>query len=248
MWLDDSFLSALPNREMFPKEMPRYPNLWLMLAEELVLLRQYPYALRFWEKLLDDRLELRDSFYDDVRNPNLLRILENSGEGSDFQARIGPFQPYEDPRDPANSHRHQLHARFYAAPLSRSGSFAMTVPVEGRPRTCFVLPAGVHYEVATEEESHPYVDSCPLCGITGEYALPVDPDSEDYCLKIHDPLGIELILRGTVRGERVFWPNGRPVAALEGLAAEYDLRIREFLPGIAGSLRLGVVFLGPKGG
>jgi hypothetical protein len=228
--------------------MPRYPNIWLLIAEELVLRRQYFYALRFWEKLLDERLELRDSFYDDVRNPNLRNLLGKPGEGSDFQARIGPLQPYSDPTDPGLSHGHQLHARFYGTSLHRAGKARMEYTGAGKVRPCFALPASVHYEVATEEETHPYVDSCPLCGITGEYSLPVDRDSEGYCLKIHDPLGVEFLLYGSVRGKRVVWPNGRPVTALKGLGEEYEITIREFVPGIDDCLRLGMIFLGPKGG
>lgn len=246
--MDDSFLAGLPDRRVFPEEMPRYPNLWLLLAEDLALRQQYSYALKFWERLLDERLGLHDSFHEDVQNSNLRRILEKPGEGSDFQGRIGPLQPYHDPVNPANSHQHQLHARFYPRSLVRSGAFRQTVSIRGRDRSCLILPASVHYEVATEEESHPYVDTCPLCGITGAYALPVDRGSEEYCLKIHDPLGIEFILHGTVRGNRVLGPGGEPITALEHLAAEYELEIREFLPGISGCLRLGAVFLGSKGG
>jgi phosphoribosyl 1,2-cyclic phosphate phosphodiesterase len=57
-----------------------------------------------------------------------------------------------------------------------------------------------HFEVSTEEPTHPYVDACPVCGLTGEYAFVIDPRSQDYCLKVHDPLGVELLLHGTIRG------------------------------------------------
>lgn len=243
-----SFPVELPARDIFPEEMPRYPNVWLLVAEELVLRRQYAYALRFWERLLDERLDLRDSFYDDIRNPNLRGLLGKPGEGSDFQGRIGPLQFQSDPGNPSTNHLHQLHARFYGTPLLKAGMSRMEYSGGGKVCPCFALPASVHYEVATEEQTHPYVDSCPLCGITGEYALPVDRETEDYCLKIHDPLGVEFLFRASVRGQRVLWPDGRPVAALEELDGDYDVTVREFIPGINGCRRLGVFFLGPKGG
>ncbi|MCX6357301.1 MAG: hypothetical protein NT045_05410, partial [Candidatus Aureabacteria bacterium] len=34
-----------------------------------------------------------------------------------------------------------------------------------------------------------------------------------------DPLGVELLLHGTVRGIAATWPDGRPVAALDSLAS-----------------------------
>lgn len=204
----------LPRRSIFPQEMPRYPNLWFLVDGKLPPRRRYKLAIRWLVALLETRLDLRDSFIDDVENPNLRRFLGKPGEGSDFQARIGPLQPYDDPKDPSRSHLHQAHARFYISPLIAAE--------KEQAAGSFLIPASVHYEVATEDPLHPYVDSCPVCGITGEYDLPIDRDSQDYCLKIHDPLGLELLLHGSIRGKRVADEAGTPIPCLEDLHCRID--------------------------
>ncbi|MCX7030388.1 MAG: hypothetical protein NTU62_09745, partial [Spirochaetes bacterium] len=197
----DEIASALglPARDIFPAEMPRYPNVWFFVPAALALRHEYPYALRLLDRLLDKRLELRDSFHEDVRNPGLLRLIGDPGEGSDYQARIGPLSPWAGDGADAPAHSHQLHARFYGSPLMRAGLARVDLSIAGGVRECFCIPASVHFEVATEERSHPYVDDCPVCGLTGAYAFAIDRRGQDYCLRVHDPLGLELLLHGTVR-------------------------------------------------
>jgi len=237
---EEKVLEKLPPRGIFPVEAPRYPNLWFLVSEKLALRREYLYALRWLMGLLERELGLRDTFESGLENGNLLRLLENPGEGSDFQARMGPFQPYTDAATPALSHRHQVHARFYVSPLIQSG--------HGRIDGSLVIPASVHYEVATEEPVHPYVDTCPLCGITGEYALPVDRKSQDYCQKIHDPLGLEAILYGRIRGREIPGGDGGRIPCVSDLERFCDCRIADVRSGTPhGSTRLAVVTLGPRG-
>ena len=233
----------LPPRDIFPGEMPRYPNVWFFVPTTLALRGEYQYALRLLDRFLDECLELRDSFHDDVRNPNLRRLIGDPGEGSDYQARIGPLARWPG-AEGAPAHDHQLHARFYVSPLARAGLTRATFSMAGGIRECFCIPASVHFEVATEEPTHPYVDACPVCGLTGEYAFEIDPRSQDYCLKVHDPLGVEFLLHGTVRGVAQTWPDGRPAASLASLGRDPAVRFEEHVPGPHGCARLVRVLVG----
>ncbi len=107
-----SELSDLPSKEIFPPEMPRYPNLWFYVDTRLALRGRYRKALQFLVMTLEERLGLRDSFVQGVQNHNLYHMLARPGEGSDFRARVGPIQCYENYDEPSRSHWHQLHARF----------------------------------------------------------------------------------------------------------------------------------------
>jgi hypothetical protein len=107
-----------------------------------------------------------------------------------------------------------------------------------------MVAASVHYEVATGDPLHPYVDSCPACGITGDYAMRIDPASQDYCLKIHDPLGLEFLLHGTIRGERVPGGGGIPARCADDLRGVRALRIEELSPGPEGCARIACVYFG----
>jgi hypothetical protein len=234
---------GLPARDIFPAEMPRYPNVWFFVPTALALRHEYGYALRLLDRFLDERLRLRDSFHDDVRNPGLLRLIGGPGEGSDYQARIGPLSPWTGDGTGTPAHTHQVHARFYVSPLVHAGPARVNLSMAGGAQECFCIPASVHFEVATEEPSHPYVDACPVCGLTGEYAFSIDPRSQDYCLKVHDPLGLELLLHGTIRGVAATWPDGRPVAALDRLAGGPAIAIDELAPGPYGCTRLARVLL-----
>ena len=238
---------GLPPRDIFPADMPRYPNVWFFVPTTLALRGEYPYALRMLDRLLDERLELRDTFCDDVRNPGLRRLIGDPGEGSDYQARIGPLSSCSGGRAGDAAHGHQLHARFYVSPLLRAGLARTNLSLAGSVRECFRIPASVHFEVATEEPSHPYVDACPACGLTGDYAFAIDRGGQDYCLRVHDPLGVELLLHGTVRGIAATWPDGRPVAALDSLAGGPGVAIDEQASGPYGCTRLARVLVGTEG-
>lgn len=238
---------GLPELDVFPAEMPRYPNVWFFVPTASALRQEYWYALRLLDRLLDERLELRDSFHEDVRNPGLRRLIGSPGEGSDYQARIGPLSPWPGDGAGAPAHSHQLHARFYVSPLVRAGLTRTALCLAGSPKECFCIPASVHYEVATEEPSHPYVDGCPLCGLTGAYAFAIDRSGPDYCLKVHDPLGVELLLHGTVRGVGAAWPDGRPAACLGGLDGRPGAVFDEQVPGPYGCARLARILVGAGG-
>ncbi len=220
-------LNTLVPREIFPSEMPRYPNLWFFVDRALALRGEYYHALSFLVQLLEQQIGLRDTFCDEIENRNLINMLNRPGEGSDFQARIGPFQMYENADDPTRTHQHQVHARFYVSPLLRENCHLRSVQVKGQSSEFFLIPASVHYEVCAEDPLHPYADECPWCGITGEYAVPIDRPSQDYCVKIHDPLGLELLVHGTVRGKEL--SREERVVSLKKLQGPFRIIIEEFV-------------------
>ena len=85
--------------------------------------------------------------------------------------------------------------------------------------------ASVHYEVEDEHPRHPYIDECGLCGRTGSYR-----DAADLFSGVHEPLGLELLLEGTVRGQRVLRPDGRPVTGLAALGQHHAFEVHRFAP------------------
>lgn len=206
--------SQLPARDFFPAAMPRYPNLWFLVDDALALRGRYKYAVELVVKTLERRLGMNDDFLTGIRNHAAHHLLTKATEGGDFQMRAGPFHPFTHPDRPDLSHRHQVHARFYVSPFSESGRDSLHLS----GRRFLVMAASVHYEVATEELLHPYVDPCPICGITGDYEVPIDPTSQDYCVKIHDPLGVEFMLHGTVRGKTLPEDKPRPCASFADMS------------------------------
>ena len=63
--------------------------------------------------------------------------------------------------------------RFDISPLKAAGTEQRRVLFEGEQKDFFLFSASVHYEVAAEDMIQPYKDSCPLCGITGKYDMPI---------------------------------------------------------------------------
>jgi hypothetical protein len=78
------------------------------------------------------------------------------------------------------------------------------------------LPASIHYEVEHAHPLHADVVVCPYCGSTGEYAMRPGHLVE----RVHDPLGVELLLRGTIRGEAVL---RTPDVGMQGLEESLGL-------------------------
>ena len=95
----------------------------------------------------------------------------------------------------------------------------------GRAGAYFRFAGSVHYEVEDEHPLHPYVDECPYCGRTGEYAA-----AADLFAGAHEPLGLELLLYGTNHGEPVARRDGRPVAGIRAMQATHAVRIRHLQP------------------
>jgi hypothetical protein len=131
-------------------------------------------------------------------------------EASDSQARLTGLQPWEDAADPPLNHIHDLHIRYYYVALRQQKQDQVTVAASDVPSARYSRFAGsVHYEVADEHPLHPYIDECPYCGRTGAYA-----QADDLFAGVHEPLGLELLLYGTIRGESITRANGQPVGGL----------------------------------
>ena len=219
-------LAALPARTHFPEAMPRYPNLWFEIDPRLPVRAEYHQSVLALAEILERYLGLSDSFGGDVANSQLRAAVTGAGEGADFQARVGPLQHFISLKRFELSHWHQLHARFYATPLYRWNGGVSPFSKTPDGRGYFLIAASVHYEVATEDPLHPYEDECPLCGISGEYHLPVDRSSQDYCVKIHDPLGVEFLLDGRIRGQQVYDTDRGRIRSLGDLETHFSCRRR----------------------
>ena len=212
----------LPLRAVF--EPPSYPNVWFYVDERLAPSQDQ--AVRWLTGWLRDRCGIVDDF-GRPKNP----------EASDAQARLGRVQPWRDAAHPAVGHAHDLHVRYYYVALRQRG--------EERAGPFFRFAASAHYEVEDEHPRHPYVDECPLCGRTGAYA-----GAADLFADVHEPLGIELLCYGTVRGERIQRADGAPATGLVALGEQYDLRIERVGPTRADMnvAALAIVLIRPKPG
>lgn len=172
----------LPPKSVFDKAMPRYPNAWFYLDARLA--KTYKDAIEFVTRGLGEAMRLPE-FFPPFDNP----------EGCDFEARIEHLQPWIDNRMRQAQHAHAFHLRYYYSDLER----AALGRVEVGGKAYWRLAASVHYEVGHANPNHADVEECPLCGRTGEYAKLQGSLVE----QVHDPLGLELLLTGKIRGEVV---------------------------------------------
>lgn len=190
-----------PARTIFPDSAPRYPNVWFYVSRSLC--PTFRQALALVTAELEECAGLSNDFG-----------YFHTAEGCDAFARRRGLQPVRLDPDDRRSHDHCLHVRYYTAPFRKEPP----VHVQGESYSRFA--ASVHYEVDRPARLHPYVDECPHCGCTGDYAAyqgaPVRTKDE----RVHDPLGVEVLLYGTVRGERLVAFD--PVSSL---SSRYHLRI-----------------------
>ncbi len=86
---------------------------------------------------------------------------------------------------------------------------------------------------------------CPVCGRTGEY----QHLTGNLVELVHDPLGLELLLSGTIRGEVVrFEENGqREVGGISSLHSRFkiDHHLYEAHRADQNTLRIGIVAVSP---
>ncbi len=243
---DDFTLKNLPSGKIFPLEMPRYPNLWFFIDKSLALRERYNFAIRFLMEILEKEINLKDDFVDDIQNHNLYHLLNKPREGSDFHARVHPLQQYDDPENSGRSHTHQVHARFYISSLYKEEKHIQRLNKWGKDIEFFLIPASVHYEVTTEELLHPYADFCPFCGITGTYNVPINRKNQDYCVKIHDPLGLEYLIHGKIRGKYILRNDGSRVKSLQVFKDKYAFSVEEYTQKAAEPFHLAEVFIGSR--
>lgn len=217
--ITERFFAERFPKSLFPAEMPRYPNCWFGLRADLPLRREYKHAVVMLTEILQDDLGCVDDFRKFLPRFSLERPDPN--EGCDLQARRAGLQGWESPQ---RSHEHQVHLRVYASAAAAAGGGLLKLGEED----FFLVPLSLHYEVSTESPLHPYVDECPYCGLTGAYALDIDRDSNDYCVFVHDPLGLECFVDGTVRGERVVERDKGALRRAADLDRRFGLEILRF--------------------
>ena len=226
----------LPPRSVF--EPPSYPNVWFYVHESIA--GSQAEAVAFVTGWLRDRCGIVDDF-GRYKPP----------EASDAQARLRGLQPWRHADNSARNHAHDLHIRYYYVALRQRQQERATAPRppgtgSGRPDEAgwyFRMAGSVHYEVEDEHPLHPYVDECPYCGRTGEYA-----GADDLFAGAHEPLGLELLLYGTNHGGPVARPDGRAAVGVATLADTYAVEIHRLRPSRADMniVELAVVVIGAK--
>ena len=213
-------------------EPPRYPNAWLYVATSLV--PTYGESMIFVRECLEKYVGFEATL---SPSTNL--------ECSDGQRRVHHIQPVTGLLNRARDHYHDLHIRFYFRQLPPRNQHRVTVDADGSPREFWRLATSVHYEPEPENPHHPYIDECPVCGVCAPYDMP-----GDRCEKSHDPLGLELLFYGTIRGQVVLRADGRPVGGLKDMGADYAVRLStsEPLRPDMNTLRIGVAMISESRG
>ena len=175
----------LPPKTVFDRAMPRYPNVWFHV--DTALAPSHREAVKLVTDGARESMRLRE-YFPPFDNP----------EGCDFEARIEHLQPWEDRTARALQHAHAFHMRYYYSALAANQLEQVTLNTRDLKGTFYRFAASVHYEVEHTNPNHADVEACPICGRTGEYR-----DLRGNLVElVHDPLGLELLLRGTIRDQR----------------------------------------------
>jgi hypothetical protein len=223
----------LPLKSTFDKSMPRYPNLWFYIDASLS--SSYEQAVKLVTGHLRQAMRLRE-FYGPFDNP----------EGCDFEARLEHLQPWEQREHRTLQHSHAFHMRYYYSALERAKLDRVKVRAAGVERQFFRFAASVHYEVEHTNPNHADVEICPICGRTGDYGQL----KGNLVELVHDPLGLEMVMTGKVRGETVRFEDWdqREVGSVASLSPLFNLKDFVFpaQTGERNTLRIGVVIFSPK--
>jgi hypothetical protein len=211
--------------------MPRYPNVWFYVDTSLA--RSYEQAVKLVTEHLRNAMRMRE-YYGPFDNP----------EGCDFEVRLEHLQPWEKREHRALQHSHAFHMRYYYTSLEREKLDRVKIG----DREFYRFAASAHYEVEHTNPNHADVEICPICGRTGEYR-----DLKGNLVElVHDPLGLELVMTGKIRGETVRFEewDQREVGSIASLKSLFTLQDFTFpaQTGDRNTLRIGVVVLSPKGG
>jgi hypothetical protein len=218
----------LPPKSVFDAAMPRYPNVWFYV--DATLADTYDAAVKLVTENLRRAMRLRE-FYGPFSNP----------EGCDFEVRLEHLQPWEVREHRALQHSHAFHMRYYYTALARQRLEKVKLTVAGGEREFYRFAASAHYEVEHTNPNHADVEICPICGRTGEYK----ELNGNLVELVHDPLGLELVLTGKIRGEVVRFDDWeqREVGSVSGLKDRFS--VRQFVfpaqTGDRNTLRIGVV-------
>ena len=224
-----------PAKSVWDAAMPRYPNLWVYVDASLA--ESYQAAVALTTGMLRASMRMEERF-GPFSNP----------EACDFEAGLEHLQPWQTREDRALQHGHAFHIRYYYSALARQKLEKVTLQTAAGPREFYRLPTSAHYEVEHHNPHHADVEKCPICGRTGDYEKEVGNLVE----KVHDPLGVELAMTGTIRGEKVTVDPYDPLT-LRGAAAWNTQFAAQHFTFPAGSpdqntLRIGVIVITPPTG
>jgi hypothetical protein len=136
--------------------------------------------------------------------------------------------------------------RYYYSALATPELGKARVSLGGQQHAFYRFAASAHYEVEHANPNHADVESCPICGRTAQYA----GVKGNLVEQVHDPLGLELLLTGKVRGGMVYFHDWerRAVGNVESVADGLRVSIFSF-PGQVGdknTSRIGIVLLEPR--
>ncbi|HYI92951.1 MAG TPA: hypothetical protein VEX68_05370, partial [Bryobacteraceae bacterium] len=141
---------------------------------------------------------------------------------------------------------HAFHLRYYYSTFNSPALHKIRLERKQGARDFYRFAASAHYEVEHANPHHADVETCPICGRAGEYAA----IKGNLVEQVHDPLGLELVLRGTIHGQPVRFEDWehRPLGGITGLSDQLLVSIIEF-PGQTSdrnTYRIGIVILEPK--
>ena len=223
----------LPPKSIFDPSMPRYPNVWFYVDSALA--ESYEKAVKLVTENLRTAMRLRE-FYGPFDN----------AEGCDFEVRLEHLQPWEVREHRELQHSHAFHMRYYFSALGRQKLEKVRLADSRGEQTFYRFAASVHYEVEHSNPNHADVETCPLCGRTGEY----EKLKGNLVELVHDPLGLELLLTGKIRGGTVKFEDWeqREVGSVERLREKFAVQPFSFpaQSGDRNTLRIGVIVIGPK--
>ena len=223
----------LPPKSVFDPSMPRYPNVWFYIDASLA--PSYDGAVKLVTGRLRATMRLRE-FFPPFANP----------EGCDFEATLEHLQPWLDRAARPLQHAHAFHMRDHYSTLATQKIERIELEIAGGSRSFYRFAASVHYEVEHHNPNHADVESCPICGRTGVYK----ELKGNLVELVHDPLGLELLMTGTIRGEVVrFEDQGQaPVGSVESLA---NLAVQQHVfdgpSADRNTLKIGVLVVTPRG-
>jgi len=228
--LDDKPLSC--PRKLLAESRGRYPNVWFYIDE--LLADSQAAAMRLVADQVRAALRVRES-YGPFSNP----------EGADFEVTIEYLQPWEVPEYRALQHAHAFHMRYYHPALAAQKLDRVTLRTRAGSRQFYRIAASAHYEVGHANPNHADVEICPICGRTGEYAS----QPGNLVERVHDPLGLEFLLNGTIRNVVVHYhhEDQREVGGIIrrwAIATPCNTRCSRPRAATAITLRIGVVVIG----
>jgi hypothetical protein len=223
----------LPPKSVFDKAMPRYPNVWFYVDASLASAPEA--AVKLVTENLRAAMRLRES-YGPFSNP----------EGCDFEAGLEHLQPWEMREQRPLQHSHAFHIRYYYSALTKQKLDQVKLKTDAGERAFYRFGASAHYEVEHTNPNHADVESCPICGRMGEYR-----DLKGNLVElVHDPLGLELLQSGKVRGESVRFEDWerREVGGVEALKDKFSIQQFTFAAqsGDKNTLRIGVIVIAAK--